>query len=115
MVEGLDFVVKEWAESMVPFGLEEQAEKLSQDLYFENMSTRFAVYSYLDDNDDSMSFTKVMKHFGDLKNAYIGLAKSYARTPIISSWYLNLPLRVSGSFKTIRSYERLKSQREQEV
>ena len=109
MLEGLDFVIVAWAESMVPFGLKEQADELSKDLYHENLATRFAVYSFLDDNDDSVSYTKVMKHFGDLTNAYINLAKSYAKTPIISSWYLNLPLRVSGSFNAIRNSERMKA------
>ena len=41
-----------------------------------------------------------------LKQAYVPLAKSYAKVPSLSHWYLNLPMRVATSFKTIKQLER---------
>tara|TARA_R110002110_G_scaffold411877_1_gene636926 strand:- start:61 stop:558 length:498 start_codon:yes stop_codon:yes gene_type:complete len=110
LLDAMDYVIREWCESMIPFGLIEMAEEVAQELYTHNMTTRFAIYSFLnEDEEEAMDFVDVMKKLNKLKQAYVPLAKSYAKVPSLSHWYLNLPMRVATSFKTIRQLERDKA------
>ena len=107
LLDAMDYVIKEWGESMIPFGLTDMAEEVSHEIYSHNINTRFAIYSYLDEQStEQMDFVDVMKQMNKLKNAYLPLAKSYARVPSLSHWYLNLPMRVATAFKGIRQLER---------
>jgi len=108
LMEALDFVVREWAEGMISFGLAEQAEEAAAEILMENMKTRYAIYSFLEDEDspEKLDFLVVMKQLSELKQSYVYLAKSYAKNPQLSHWYLNLPLKVASAFKSIRQNQR---------
>jgi len=107
LLDAMDYVIREWCESMKPFGLTDMADEVARELYTHNMTTRFAIYSFLDtESEERMDFVDVMKEMNKLKQAYLPLTKSYAKVPSLSHWYLNLPMRVASSFKTIRQLER---------
>ena len=113
LLDGLDFVVKAWCDSMKYYGFEEEASETAGQVLMQNMTTRLAIYSFLDkEQEDGADFVEVMKELGRLKQVYVDLAKSYAKDPLLSHWYLNLPLRVSGAFKAIRQKERLETLKE---
>jgi hypothetical protein len=113
MMEGLDFVVEEWRLSMLHHGLDDMAEEINTEIIAENMKTRLAIYCYLNDEDVDFTFVDVMKQFKELSKVYLKLAQSYAKTPPLSHWYANLPMRVIGSFKAIRERARLKKAEEE--
>lgn len=107
LLDAMDYVVQEWVESMTPFGLLDMANEVAEELYTKNLTTRWAIYSFLDyENEEKADFVDVMKEMNKLKQAYVPLAKSYAKVPSLSHWYLNLPMRVATSFKTIKQLER---------
>lgn len=111
-MEALDFVVDEWRNSMTFYNLGEEAEECSSLVLAQNASTRWAIYAFLDSEFDDIDFVEVMKELNSLKQCYVDIAKSYARDPILSHWYLNLPLHVSGAFKAIRQRERIEKMKE---
>jgi len=75
-LDGLDFVVKAWLESMEGFEIE---------------------------NADDIQYLEVLKTIRHLKQAFMSLSKSYAQTKILARWYLNLPIRVQAGFKSVHA------------
>tara|TARA_R100000152_G_C6766521_1_gene191536 strand:- start:297 stop:800 length:504 start_codon:yes stop_codon:yes gene_type:complete len=113
LMDALDFVVSEWEKSMAFYGFAEEASETATDILMKNATTRYAIYSFLDiENEEKCDFVEVMKELNGLKQCYVDLAKSYAKDPLLSHWYLNLPLKVAGAFKAIRQSERIESLKE---
>tara|TARA_R100000995_G_scaffold84776_1_gene64757 strand:+ start:4526 stop:5026 length:501 start_codon:yes stop_codon:yes gene_type:complete len=111
-MDALDFVVEQWKESMVYYGLGEEAELAASEVLIQNAVTRWVIYQFVAEDNEDVDFVEVMKELNELKQCYVDIAKSYARDPILSHWYLNLPLHVSGSFKAIRQKERIERMKE---
>tara|TARA_B100000424_G_scaffold12644_1_gene9353 strand:+ start:4838 stop:5338 length:501 start_codon:yes stop_codon:yes gene_type:complete len=113
LMDALDFVVDEWKNSMVYYGLGEEAELAASEVLVQNAVVRWLIYEFVAEDNEDIEFIEIMKELNNLKQCYVDIAKSYARDPILSHWYLNLPLQVSGSFKAIRQKERIEKMKEE--
>ena len=100
-LDGLDFVVKAWLESMEDFEIE-NAEEIAMSVYMAIMECRFAIINYLN-NEQNIEYLEVLKTIRHLKQAFMALSKSYAQTKILARWYLNLPIRIQAGFKSVHT------------
>ena len=109
-LDGLDFVIEEWLESMKNHSVancEEHAAKLLTQIII----CRYSIVDFFQPNDTSNTdFLDVMKAVRELKQGFVVLAKSYANTQILADWYLELPLKVQASFKHIQTIARMPGQ-----
>jgi hypothetical protein len=101
-LDGLDFVVEEWLESLHFFpktvnlvGCAEDATEVMMSI----VSCRFAITDFLCNSESETSFMDVMKAIRDLKQNFLIIAKRYLDNVPLSNWYLDLPLKVQYSFK----------------
>ena len=107
-LDGLDFVVKAWLESMEGFEID-NADEIATSVYMAIMECRFAIISYLTaeeecpDLTDDVQYLEVLKTIRHLKQAFMALSKSYAQTKILAKWYLNLPIRIQAGFKSVHA------------
>jgi len=112
LLHGLDYVVKSWLEDMIYSGAE-YGEDIATEVQMTIMSCRFAIIDYFQQEREcpelreSTTYLHVLKEIGLLKQAFVKLAKPYAKAqppcPYLSNWYLDLPLKVQASFKFIHS------------
>tara|TARA_R100000458_G_C8236473_1_gene216693 strand:- start:656 stop:1144 length:489 start_codon:yes stop_codon:yes gene_type:complete len=112
LLHGLDYVVKSWLEDMVYSGAT-YGENIASEVQMAIMSCRFAITDFFKlerecpELVDQTTYLQVLKEIGNLKQAFIQLAKPYAKAdppcPYLSNWYLELPLKVQASFKYLHS------------
>ena len=102
-LDGLDYVIEEWLESMKSHNVgncEEHAAKLLTTI----IVCRFNIIDFFQPDDTSNTdFLDVMKAIRELKQGFVVLAKSYANTQILADWYLELPMKVQASFRHIHT------------
>jgi len=105
-LDGLDYVVEEWLESMKDWKVgncEQHAAKLLTHVII----CRYSIIDFLQPDDTrNTDFIEVMKAIRELKQGFVILAKSYANTKILADWYLELPMKVQTSFKHIQTKSR---------
>lgn len=105
-LDGLDYVVEEWLESMKShkvINCEQHAAKLLTQI----IVCRYSIIDFFQPDDTSNTdFLDVMKVIRELKQDFVVLAKSYANTQILADWYLELPIKIQASFKHIQSKSR---------
>ena len=114
LLHGLDFVVKSWLEDMIYSGAD-YGEQIAVEVQMQVMSCRFAIADYfMHENEcpelrQQTSYLQVLAEIRKLKQAFIKLAKPYARAnppcPFLSNWYLDLPIKVQSSFKYIHGMQ----------
>lgn len=105
-LDGLDYVVEEWLESMKDWKVG-NCEQHASKLLIQIIICRYSIIDFLRPDDTrNTDFIEVMKAIRELKQGFVVLAKSYANTKILADWYLELPLKVQASFKHIQSKTR---------
>ena len=100
-LDGLDFVVQTWLESMEDFEID-NAEDIATSVYMAIIECRFAIINYLNGEQDDQ-YHEILKTIRQLKQAFMALSKSYAQTKVLAKWYLNLPLRIQAGFKAVHA------------
>jgi len=110
LMHSLDFVVKSWLEDMI-YSEAHYGEQIAVDVQMSIMACRYAIADYFmlekecPELRDQTSYLQVLTEIRRLKQAFIKLAKPYAKAnppcPFLSNWYLNLPISVQASFKYI--------------
>ena len=108
-LDGLDFVVEEWLDSLSLETSNEMEREASQgtasDVMLSVMWCRYAIkelWKVVDEDEErNIGYIDVMKSIKDLKQQFMSLAKRYSREPYLANWYLDLPLCVQSSFKNI--------------
>tara|TARA_R100000152_G_C6768631_1_gene194194 strand:- start:566 stop:1057 length:492 start_codon:yes stop_codon:yes gene_type:complete len=114
LLHGLDFVVKSWLEDMIYSGAD-YGEQIAVEVQMQVMSCRFAIADYFmlekecPELRHQTSYLQVLAEIRKLKQAFIKLAKPYAKAnppcPFLSNWYLDLPIKVQSSFKYIHGMQ----------
>jgi len=100
MCDALEEVVTVWNEGMDAFGLATQ-EDCSAGAFGAIMIMRLAFH----DLKKALPETPRDEADGilrELSSAFLPLARSYARTPMLAQWYVALPLRVSETYNRLR-------------
>lgn len=117
-LDGFDFVVEEWLESMREFGVSNvNIDKIASSVMMSVISCRFAIVDYFNqerecpDLVEETSYLEVLRTLKELKQSFMALAKSYAQTRYLSNWYLDLPLKIQAGFKYIHN-KKVKAQKE---
>ena len=108
-LDGLDFVIEEWLDSLSLETSNDMEREASQgtasDVMLSVMWCRYAIKELWkvadEDEEKNIGYIDVMKSIKDLKQQFMNLAKRYSREPYLANWYLDLPLRVQSSFKNI--------------
>jgi hypothetical protein len=100
MMDALEEVVMVWKEGMDAFALQSQEECASTALGTIAVA-RLAM------KDLRGPLPEVPRDEADeilksLSTAFMPLARSYARTPMLAKWYVSLPLRVAETYNRLR-------------
>jgi len=107
-LDGFDFVVEEWLESMNAFEIS-NADEIASAVMMSIIDCRFAIISFFDEEREcpelreSTSYLEVLKTIKHLKQAFMALSKSYAQTRYLANWYLDLPIKIQAGFKHINN------------
>jgi len=107
-LDGFDFVVEEWLESMKQFEIK-NSDQIATTVMMAIIDCRFAIISFFDeehecpDLTESTDYLEVLKTIRRLKQAFMSLSKSYAQTRYLANWYLDLPLKIQAGFKHINN------------
>ena len=105
-LDGLDYVVEEWLDSMKSYAVT-NCEQHAAKLLTQVIICRYSIIDFFQPNDTrNTDFIEVMKAIRVLKQGFMILAKSYANTKILADWYLELPMKVQVSFKHIQTKSR---------
>lgn len=111
-LDGFDFVVESWLESMKEFDID-NSDEIASSVLMSIIECRFAIIDYFNTETEcpelteNIQYLEVLKTIRHLKQAFMALSKSYAQTKILADWYLNLPLKIQAGFKSVHSIKML--------
>ena len=102
LLDGLDFVVERWLESMESVLHPEEHEGIrdvASQVLMSIMACRFAIIDFMSNESSVTEFMDVLRSIKELKQEFVYIAKPYHNIGHLFNWYLDLPLKVQFSFK----------------
>jgi len=102
LLDGLDFVVQRWLESMLAVLHEDEHEDitdLASQVLMSVMTCRYVIIDFMGNESSVTDFMDVLRAIKDLKQEFVCIAKPYHNIGHLFNWYLDLPLKVQFSFK----------------
>jgi hypothetical protein len=100
LCDAMEEVVAVWKDGLEAFNLESQDEKASQ-AYGQIALVRLC-FMDLARKQPEVPQKEAEEALALLATAFLPLARSYSNTPILSQWYLTIPLRVAGAYSRLR-------------
>ena len=100
LCDGMEEVVRVWKDGMDAFKHESQEEKAAQ-AYGQIALVRLC-FADLVNQVPKVPQKDAEETLALLATAFLPLARSYSNTPMLSQWYLTIPMRVAGAYSRLR-------------
>lgn len=100
LCDAMEEVVGVWKEGMKAFSLETQDEIAST--VFGQIALVRLMFIDLINKEPEVPQMEAEENLALLATTFLPIARSYSKTPMLSQWYLTIPMRVAGAYGRLR-------------